>query len=86
MKEGPGVNPRPPNLEEYIPGENLPDVIDVYVNKEFLIWASGRLCLNLDLNFLNQSTSQLERPIKFVRQYPKRTAIDKGMFNTPSWW
>jgi hypothetical protein len=82
MKEG-GIS-MPPNLEEFIPGERLPDIIDVYVNKEFLFLASG--CLD----FLNRSIPQLEYPIKFVRQYPKRTrrsrrtVIDKGMFNIPS--
>ncbi|KAF8497458.1 hypothetical protein F5888DRAFT_1698127 [Russula emetica] len=65
MKEG-GIS-MPPNLEEFISGERLPDIIDVYVNKEFLFLASG--CLD----FLNRSIPQLERPIKFVRQYPKRT-------------
>jgi hypothetical protein len=76
MKEG--GNSMPPNLEEFIPGERLPDIIDVYVNKEFLFLASG--CRD----FLNRSTLQPERPIKFVRQYPGRTVIDKGMFNIPS--
>ena len=72
MKEG--VNSMPPNLEEFIPGERLPDIIDVYVNKDILFWARA---------FLNLSPRQLERPIKFVRQYPRRTIINKGMFNTP---
>jgi hypothetical protein len=76
MKEG--VNSIPPNLEEFIPGERLPDIIEVYVTNEFLFRASG--CLD----YLDRSTPQPERPIKFVRLYPGRTVIDKGMFNTPS--
>jgi hypothetical protein len=75
MKEG--VNSMPPNLEEFIPGERLPDSIDVYVNKNFLLRACGLLDLSTPC-------PQLERPIKFVRRYPRRTVIDKGMFNTPS--
>jgi len=69
-----GVKSMPPNLEEFIPGERLPDIIDVYVNKDFLFRTWPRAW---DL-----STSQLERPIKFVRQYPRRTCIDKGKFNS----
>jgi hypothetical protein len=65
----------PPILEEFIPGERLPDIIDVYVDQDFLF----RACGSWDL-----STPQLERPIRFVRQYPRRTCIDKGMFHTPS--
>jgi hypothetical protein len=68
----------PHNLEELIPGEHLPDIIDVYVNKAFLFLASG--CWEV----FKLSTEQLEHPIKFVRQYPGRTVINKGMFNTPS--
>ena len=64
----------PPNLEEFIPGECLPDIIDVYPNR-YLLRVYGLFDL---------STPQLERPIKFVRKYPPRTVIDKGMFNTPS--
>jgi hypothetical protein len=66
----------PPNLEEFIPQERLPDIIHVYVTKEFLFRASG--CQD----YLNRSTPQLERPIKFVRQNPGPT--DKGMYNIPS--
>ncbi|KAF8492213.1 hypothetical protein F5888DRAFT_1732125 [Russula emetica] len=73
MKEG--VNSMPPILEEFIPGERLPDIIDVYVNKEFLLRTSG------NLDFLNRSSPQLERPIKFVRQHPERTVIDKGILD-----
>jgi hypothetical protein len=58
----------PPNLEEFIPGERLPDIIDVYVNEHFLYRASGR------------SRFAIERPIKFVRRSPQRTVLDKGTF------
>ena len=75
MKEGVNL---PPNLEQFIPQECLPDIIDVYVTKEFLFRASG--CLD----YFNRSIPQLEHPIKFVRQYPGPTVIDKGMYNTPS--
>ena len=73
MKEG--VNPMPPNLEEFIPRERLPDIIDVYVNENFLLASGVR-----SSEFLKR---QLERPIKFVRQYPPRTIDNEGMFNTP---
>jgi hypothetical protein len=61
----------PPNLDEFIPGERLPDIIDVYVNSDILFRVRGSLHLS----------TQLERPIKFVRRYPQRTVINKGMFN-----
>lgn len=67
----------PPNLEEFIPEEQLPDIIDVYIDKEFLSAAQG-------YGFSKLSTAQLERPIKFVRQYVRCRDVDKGMFNTPS--
>jgi len=69
----------PPNLEEFIPGEHLPDIIDVYVSKEFLIRITG----SKRMRVLDWPTSQVERPIKFVRQYPECNVVDKGMFNTP---
>jgi hypothetical protein len=72
-----GENPMPPNLEDFIPGKYLPDVIDVYVNNDFLYRAFG------SRDFLDQSTAR--RTIKFVRQYPQRTVIDEGMFNTSLW-
>jgi hypothetical protein len=67
----------PPNLDEFIAGERLPDIIDVYINKEFLR-ASGHY-----YDFLDIPNPPFEFPIKFVLQYPGRTVIDKGMFNTP---
>ena len=67
----------PLNLEEFISGERLPDIIDVYVNMDFLF----RACELLDFS---TPCPPLERPVKFVRQYPQRTCIDKGMSNTPS--
>jgi hypothetical protein len=75
MKEG--SNSMPPNLEEFIPGERLPDSIDVYVNWDFLFRASEYFTRN-------RSNPQHECTIKFVRQYPRRTVVDKGMPNTPS--
>jgi hypothetical protein len=66
-----GVFSMPPNLEEFIPGECLPDIIDVYLK--------FRVCVPLGL-----PTSPRDSPTKFVRQYPRRTVTDKGMFNTPS--
>jgi hypothetical protein len=69
--EGGDMNSMPPNLEEFIPGERLPDMIDVHVNWTFLCQASGNYTPD-------------EPTIKFVRQCPRRTDIDKGMFNTPS--
>lgn len=69
----------PPNLEEFIPGECLPDIIDIYVNKDFLFRVAGYLDCS------NQSTEQFERPITFFRHYPRRFVVDnKGMFNAPS--
>jgi hypothetical protein len=59
----------PPNLEEFIPGERLPDIIDVYVSEDFLYQVSSR------------PQFAIERPIKFVRQFPQRAALDKGTFH-----
>ncbi len=73
-----GENSTPPNLEDFIPGKCLPVVIDVYVNNDFLYLAFG------SRDFSDQSTTR--RAIKFVRQYPQRTVIDEGMFNTSLWW
>jgi hypothetical protein len=67
----------PPNLDEFIPGERLPVIIDVYVNIDFL-------CLACALLDFSTPFPSLERPIKLVRQYPRRTCIDQGMSNTPS--
>jgi hypothetical protein len=65
----------PPSLEEFIPGERLPDIIDVYVNEEFLFGTSGR----------SEGFKRLTlQPIKYVRQYPPRTIDNKGMFNALS--
>ncbi len=72
-----GENSMPPNLEDFIPGKCLPDVIDVYVNNDFLYRAFG------SRDFSDQSTAR--RTIKFVRQYPQSTVIDEGMFNTSLW-
>lgn len=65
----------PPSLEEFIPGERLPDIIDVYVNEEFLFGTCERS------EGLKRLTMQ---PLKYVRQYPPRTIDNKGMFNTLS--
>ncbi len=59
----------PPNLEEFISGERLPDIIDVYVGENFLYQVSG------------WPQFAIECPIKFVRQFPQRTVLDKGMFH-----
>ncbi|KAI0274053.1 hypothetical protein BGY98DRAFT_102296 [Russula aff. rugulosa BPL654] len=69
------VDSMPPSLEEFIPGERLPDIIDVYVNEEFLFGTSERS------EVLKRLTMQ---PIKYVRQYPPRTIDNKGMYNTLS--
>ena len=69
----------PPNLEEFIPGERLPDILDVYLSRDILF--TDYVCASRGL-----PTPQLDRPLKFVRLYPPRTAIDKGMFNIPSRW
>jgi hypothetical protein len=66
----------PPNFEEFIPGERLPDMIDVYFDWAFVCRAAPYSSLK----------PQQKYAIKFVRQYPRRAIIDKGMFNTPSWW
>ncbi len=68
----------PPNLEEFIPGTCLPDVIDVYVNNDFLYQAFEYQ------DFSDRSTAR--RTIKFVQQYPQGTVIDEGMFNTSLRW
>jgi hypothetical protein len=72
-----GGNQMLPNLEDFIPGNFLPGVIEVYVNNDFLYWAYE------SRDFSDQSTTR--RTIKFVRQYPQRTVIDEGMFNTSLW-
>jgi hypothetical protein len=73
-----GENSMLPNLEEFTPGTCLPDVIDVYVNNDFLYQAFGYQ------DFSDRSTAR--RTIKFVRQYPQGTVIDEGMFDTSLWW
>lgn len=67
----------PPNFDEFIPAERFPDMIDVYFDCVF------------DYRASEPYTPRTLKPqqkctIKFVRQYPRRATIDKGMFNTPS--
>ncbi len=69
-----GEDSMPPNLEKFIPGKCLPDVIDVYIHNHFLNQAFGPWL------FPNRSTAR--HTIKFVRKYPKSTVIGEGMFNT----
>jgi hypothetical protein len=61
----------PPSLEEFIPGERLPEFIDIYVDEKFLFGASGLIRSTL-------------KPIKFVRKYPPRTIDNKSMFYSSS--
>ena len=68
----------PPNLEEFIPKERLPDFIDAYVDENFLSQASGFG------KFSERWALQSKHPIRFVRHYPRRTIDYKGMFNIPS--
>ena len=60
----------PPNLEAFIPGECLPDDIDVYNNFTFPPALPNR-------GFIPPY------PIRFVRKYPSPlpTPVDKGTFN-----
>lgn len=75
----------PPNLEEFIPEECLPDIINVFIDKDFLIEASSSYYGSSRYGGVEKaSTAQLERPIKFVRQYARRRDVDKGKFNTLS--
>ena len=71
------MNSMPPNFEDFIPGECLPDMIDVYFDWVFECKASETYALG-------KLKPQQKYTIKFVRQYPRRAIIDKGMFNTPS--
>jgi hypothetical protein len=72
--QAPESGPMPPNLEEFIPGERLPDFIDVCINEDFLHRMSGGY---------SNGSSKPGWPIKFVRVYPPRNIDDgKGMSNT----
>jgi len=65
----------PPNLETFISGECLPDVIEVYGN-------STLFRLSPFQSFPGPLKLFLERyPVRFVRMYPPRTQTDKGAFN-----
>jgi hypothetical protein len=63
-----------PKLETFIPGECLPDVIDVYIDKDFLY--------NTSSQYFAGKQFTMRQPIKLVRQYPPRTPADEGTFNT----
>ena len=53
----------PPNLETFIPGECLPDVIDVYIDDDFI----QNIC---DVYSTYDMRFTVQQPIKLVRQYP----------------
>ncbi|KAF8464801.1 hypothetical protein DFH94DRAFT_784617 [Russula ochroleuca] len=62
-----------PKLETFIPGECLPDVIDVYIDKDFLY--------NTSSQYFAGKQFTMRQPIKLVRQYPPRTPADEGNVN-----
>jgi hypothetical protein len=53
----------PPNLETFIPGECLPDAIDVYIDDNFI----HNIC---KLYSMHGKQFTVRQPIKLVRQYP----------------
>jgi hypothetical protein len=79
MNDVAGEDSMPPNLEKFIPGKCLPEVIDVYLHNHFVEQTLGHRYF-----FPDQSTarSTARHTIKFVRKYPKCTVIGEGMFNT----
>ncbi len=75
-----GADSIPPNLEEFIPGERLPDVIDVYMDENFFVslWTRTK---ELWKQFTEEQPGRAVLPIKFERQFPPR---NNGTFLTPS--
>lgn len=70
----------PPNLETFIPGECLPDVIDVYIGDDLF---NDEICPQY---LAPGKWFTMRQPIKFVRQYPPlcipAAPADEGTFNT----
>ena len=65
-----------PNMDTFIPGERLPEFLDVYDDTDFC-----------ETNAFYRSRTpawkkftQHRYPVKFVRVYPPRTPADKGAF------
>jgi hypothetical protein len=73
-----GADSIPPNLEELIPWERLPDVIDVYVDENFFVSSCTKELWKL---FTEEKPGRAVLPIKFERQFPPR---NNGTFITPS--